>query len=319
MTKGHLVIFFFSDTSEAFLSKLPKLVTVTHQYNATGEYVLSISARSVVGPPGTVQQSVSITETPCIITELRMLGAGANSNQCPEIQQEYEYAIYSTLKIDCYGVEQLKYEWNVEQVLADSKTRAVPFLREITSSAALVLAGQSLKAGLYKFTLSVAAMPVGISRVAIGFLRVPLPNLLVTIDCGSERVMPWNQEVVLDGSASRDPNDIDVSSASSSLSFKWFCDKSHDVSCFKGQVDNKQSVLTFKPNFLDRSTTYQFVLSVSKGLRQAEAIQTIKVVDGDFPPLCVRLVLFHMLTKLRYVSANAIQSATFQHPNFGLQ
>ena len=248
-----------------------------------------------------------------------MLGAGANSNRCPEIQQEYEYALYSTLKIDCYGVEQLKYEWNVEQVLADSKTKTVPFLREITSSAALVLAGQSLKAGLYKFTLSVAAMPVGISRVAIGFLRVLLPNLLVTIDCGSERVMPWNQEVVLDGSASRDPNDIDVSSASSSLSFKWFCDESHDVSCFKGQVDNKLSVLTFKPNFLDRSTTYQFVLSVSKGLRHAEAIQTIKVVDGDFPPLCVRLVLFHMLTKLRYVGANAIQSATFQHPNFGLQ
>ena len=272
-------------------------MTVTHQYNETGEYVLSISVSGVVGPPRTIQQSVNITETPCMITELRMLGAGANSTQCPEIQQEYEYALYSKLKINCYGVEELKYEWKVEQILADSNTEAVPFQRELTSSAALILASQSFKGGLYKFTLSVAAMPLGISRTAIGFLRVRLPNLVVTIDCGSERVMPWNQEVVLDGSASRDPNDIDVIAASSSLSFEWFCDENHDVSCFKGQVDNKQSVLTFPPNFLDRSTTYQFVLSVSKGLRRSEATQTIKVVAGDFTPLCVRLVFFHMTTE----------------------
>lgn len=281
---------FLSDVKKGFLSTLPKLVSVTHRYSEPGTYILSISADSVVGPLSFLQRSVNIVETPCVINELRMLGTGENSAHCPEIQQEYEYSIYSSLKINCFGVEELKYEWKVEYILSDSLTEAVSFNSEILSSDVLFLAAQSLKGGLYKLTLSVTAMPIGISKLATGFLRVRIPKLLTTIDCGSERVMPWNQEVVLDGSGSRDPNDVNASIRS--LSFEWFCDASHAVSCFKGLVNNTEPVLTFPPKFLDSNTSYQFVLSVSKGLRRAKARQTITIVDGSFRPLCVRLVTF---------------------------
>lgn len=261
---------------------------MTHHYNEPGLYTLSIFANSVVGPPVSVEQSVNIMGTTCLINELGILGTGGDSSHCPEIQHEYEYSLYSSLEINCYGAEELKYRWKVELVLKGFKTETVPFQDEILSSDVLYLTAKSLKGGLYKFTLSITAIPLGISKVATGFLRVRMPNLLATIDCGSERVNPWDKEVVLDGSASRDPNDINISSA---LSFEWFCNEGGDVSCFKGKVNNKQPVLTFPPKFLELNTTYQFVLSVTKGARQATASQTIKLMTESFPPLCVRLVI----------------------------
>ena len=272
---------------------LPKVVSVTHQYRESGRYTLSISANSVVGPSISLSPgSVNIVNTPCVISELQMLAAGGNSSHCPEIQQEYEYSLYSSLKINCSGIEEIKYKWKVEQILKDSISKDVSFHNEFLSSDVLFLPAQSLRGGLYKLTLSVTVEPLGISKAATGFLRVRMPKLLATIDCGSERVMVWNQKVVLNGSASRDPNDIDVSVASSSLSFEWFCDPSGDVSCFNGQIDNKKPVLTFPAKFLDLNASYDFVVSVSKGQRQAKASQTIKLVPGNSPPLCVRLAIF---------------------------
>ncbi len=221
-----------------------------------------------------------------------MLDAEASSGQYPEIQQEYEYSLYPSLKINCQAFEELKYEWKIESTLNDSITEVVPFPEEILASEVLFLAARSLKGGLYKFTLLVTATPLGISKVATGFLRVRMPKLLAVIDCGSERVMPWNQEIVLNASSSRDPNDIGVGKASGSLSFEWFCDANRNVSCFKGVVNNKKSVLKFPPKFLNLNESYTFVVVVTRGNRQAEASQRIEVASGSFPPLCVRLVTF---------------------------
>ena len=226
-----------------------------------------------------------------------MLGAGANSNECPEIQQEYEYSLYSSVIINCHGMEELKNEWKVERILTNFESETIPFQEEMISSEVLFLAAQSLKGGLYQVTLSVTAIPYGISKAKTGFLRVRMPNLLATINCGSERVMPWNREVVLDGSSSRDPNDIGISQ-SASLSFKWFCNQFYNISCFGGKVNNTQPVLKFPEKFLERNLAYQFVLLVSKDSRRAEASQTITVVAENFPPLCVRLVV--CLLPLRY-------------------
>lgn len=275
-----------------FLRTLPEIIEVTHQYSEPGTYRLSISANSVVGPSTLVQQSVVISETSCVINELRMLGAGENKRHCPEMQQEYEYSLYSSLKINCSGYKELKYEWKIENILNDSVTEVVQFPKEILSFSTLFLAARSLRSGLYKFTLSVRANPLGISKAASGFLRVRMPKLLAVIDCGSKRVMPWNHDIVLNASSSRDPNDIDVSKANGSLSFAWFCDTNRSLSCFNGSIYNRGSVLVFPPKFLDLSVTYRFVVVVTKVMRQAEATQSIEIVSGSFLPLCVRLVAF---------------------------
>ena len=243
---------------------------------------------NVVGPNSSVQRSVQITERPCIINELRVIGAGEDSDHPPEIQQEYEYSLYSSLKINCSSAQNLNYEWKVEHVLSYSEIVIVPFPKEQVSSDSLSIAAQSLTGGLYKFTLTFTATPLGISRSSIGFLRVLVPKLLATIDCGSERVMPWNKEIVLNGSGSRDPNDVNSSSTNSFLSFEWFCNFHRNVSCFKGDINNTQPVLRFPSRFLDSNTTYQFVLLVTKESREAEASQIITVRDGNFVPLCIR-------------------------------
>lgn len=287
-----------------FLQTLPDLVTVTHQYNEPGTYDLSILANSVAGPRTSVQRTVIIGETPCDIEKLRMLNAGESNGPYPEIQQEYEYSIYPSLKINCQAFEELKYEWKVENVKNDSITEVVPFPKEILSSDVLFLAARSLQGGLYKFTLSVTATPLGISKIATGFLRVRMPKLLAVIDCGSERVMPWNQEIVLNASSSRDPNDIDNGKGSDSLSFKWFCDSNRDVSCFKSVINNNKSVLKFPPGFLDLNVSYEFFVLVTKGMRQAEASQSIKVVSGSSSPLCVRLVACTRLEVTNNINLN---------------
>lgn len=265
---------------------------MTHQYSEPGTYLLSIEVNSIVGPRTSVQRPVIIGETPCVINELHMLGAVESSGQYTVIQQGYEYSLYPSLKINCSAFKELQYKWKVERILNDSIIEIVPFPKEILSSDVLFLAARSLKGGLYKFTLSVTATPFGISKVATGFLRVRMPQLLAIIDCGSKRVMSWNHEIVLNASSSRDPNDIEVNKASGYLFFEWFCDSNRDVSCFKNKIDNKKSVLRFPPEFLIRYVSYEFFVVVSKGKRQAEASQTIRVVSGNFPPLCVRLVTF---------------------------
>lgn len=251
---------------------------------------MSLSVNSIVGPSTSIQQSVIIGEAPCVVDELRMLGAGESSGHCPEIQQEYEYSLHPSLKINCQAFKELKYHWKVENILNGTIADVISFPKEIFSSDVLFLAARSLKGGLYKFTLSVTAMPLGISKVATGFLRVRVPKLLAVIDCGSKRVVPWNHEIILNASSSRDPNDIDVSKDSGSLSFEWFCDANRNVSCFNGSIENKKSALIFPPTFLDVNVSYEFFVVVTKGTRQAEASQIIEVVTGSFPPLCVRLV-----------------------------
>lgn len=281
---------------------------VTHQYKEPGAYNLSVSARSVVGPGTTVQRLVIVMETPCTINELRMLGTGANSDQCPEIQQEYEYSLYSSVIMNCHGMEELKYEWKVERIFTNFENESIVFQEKIISSEVLFFAAKSLKGGLYKVTLSVTVIPQGISKAKSGFLRVRMPNLLATINCGSKRVMPWNREVVLDGSSSRDPNDIGAS-PSASLSFKWFCNQLYNISCFGGRVNNTQPVLKFPEKFLERNLAYQFVLLLaSKDSRRAETSQTITVVAENFLPLCVRLVVVSY-AYLRFVSLFCKNSA----------
>lgn len=216
-----------------------------------------------------------------------MSGAGADSDHCPEIKQDYEYSLHSSIKVDCPGAEDFIYEWRVQQVLRDSKTVNVPFTKEVSSNF-LFLSAHSLKGGLYKFTLTVTATPLGISKATSGYLRVRMPKLVATIDCGSKREMPWNQDIVLNGSRSSDPNDIDSSSAHSLLSFQWFCGPNRDTSCFQGMINDTQPVLRFPKGFLNRATTYQFVLLVTKESREAETSQTIAVRDGNFKPLCIR-------------------------------
>ncbi|XP_020607936.1 LOW QUALITY PROTEIN: polycystic kidney disease protein 1-like 2 [Orbicella faveolata] len=280
----------YGDETEAqlgFLRTLPEIVELTHQYSEPGTYGLSISVNSIVGPSTSVQKSVVISEAPCVLDGLRMLGAGESSAQCPEIQQEYEYSLYSSLKINCQAFNELKYDWKVENILNGSVTEVSSFPKDILSSNVLFLAARSLQGGLYRFTLSVTAIPLGISKVATGFLRVRTPKLLAVIDCGRERVMSWNHEIILNASSSRDPNNINVGKASDSLSFEWFCDANRSVSCFKSSVNNK-STLIFPPESLDVNASYEFFVVVTKGMRQAEASQIIKVVAGSFPPLCVR-------------------------------
>lgn len=273
-----------------FLRTLPNFVTVTHQYNERGIYRLSITANSAVGPSISVQQSVYISELPCIIHELRMLGAGDNSSHCPEIEQEYAYSLYSSLKINCSKYEELEYTWKIDNILNDTVTRVVPLSKEVLSSSALFLESQSLRNGLYKFILSVTAKPHGISKSVIGFLRVRMPKLLAVIDCGSKRVMPWNQDIILNASSSRDPNESCDSQGRSALSFEWFCDTNRNVSCFSGSIDNRGPALMFPPKYLDLNRKYKFVVVVTKGSRKAEATQSIEVMSGNFLPLCVRSV-----------------------------
>ena len=253
--------------------------------------------------------SVVIGEAPCVLDGLRMLGAGESSSQCPEIQQEYEYSLYSSLKINCQAFNELKYDWKVENILNGSIAEVSSFPKDILSSNILFLAARSLQAGLYKFTLSVTAIPLGVSKVATGFLRVRTPKLLAIIDCGSERIMPWSHDIILNASSSRDPNDIDVGKASDSLSFEWFCDANRNVSCFKSSINNKKSALIFPPNFLDVNVSYEFFVIVTKGMRQAQASQIIKVVAGSFSPLCVRLVTLtkHKILQ-RFVSRPEFQN-----------
>lgn len=81
-------------------------------------------------------------------------------------------------------------------------------------------------------------MLFGILWFLIGFLCVFVLKLLVIIDCGSERVMLWNKEIVLNGFGLRDLNDVNFSFINFFLLFEWFCNFYCNVFCFKGDINN---------------------------------------------------------------------------------
>lgn len=110
---------------------------------------------------------------------------------------------------------------------------------------------------------------------------------MAQIDCGHARTVSRNQRIVLNASRSYDPNDL---AGTEALSFQWFCDKLHDISCFKGSIPRNGPVLQIPDNFLDSNVSvYEFVVNVSvAGGQSAEAMQTVTLVKDEIPPLCVR-------------------------------
>ena len=274
-----------------FIHNLPAVVTVIHQFKGPGTYVLSIHVNSLVGPSTSIQQSISVSDASCAIQQVSLIGAGESRTTYTEIQQEYEFSFFSSLRINCSSYEELKYSWQLEKITNDSNL-VETLSNDTKSSGVFFIAPSSLRAGLYKLTLIVTAIPQGASKSTTGYFRVRMPRLLAVIDCGSERTMSWGREVVIDASKSRDPNEVDANKDSGALTFQWFCNERRDVSCFKGKIINKAPVLRFPAYFLEVNKSYPFLVVVSEGPRHAEAKQTIMLVQDSFPSLCVRSAQF---------------------------
>jgi REJ domain. len=112
---------------------------------------------------------------------------------------------------------------------------------------------------------------------------------------GSSQMIPWQEDVVLDASDSKDPNEVSsLSTARSLVEFEWVCHYLVGVeqrNCFgyEGSVDYVGPIWTIPKRSLLEGVEYMFTVSVTnkaKG-REASTKQTVLLVDKEIPVVTI--------------------------------
>ena len=153
---------------------------------------------------------------------------------------------------------------------------------------------------LYIFQLN-AEFEGGTSQ-NIRYVRIKRPPLIVEIEGGSARSIPWNKEFVLNASKSVDP----LTGRNDGLLFEWECIKKgmeqDRGGCFGAgkelsEKKNKRSA-QFREKLLLEGITYEFTVKVSDGKEVGTFTQEINAIPGKPPLLKLRYVF--LLIEYRY-------------------
>ena len=155
--------------------------------------------------------------------------------------------------------------------------------------------------------LTVSMANLGYSDSDEKYLEIKSEPMFVRIEGGSLRLQQWEQEVVLNGSASYDPNVINGSR--NDILFKWYCKIKPDElpftieagGCFgygEDLIESRSPIWTIQPRELVRNAAYIIRLAVESrvvGNRRSTAQQTIEIRSGTVLRTSIRYVNYHKL------------------------
>ncbi|CAL8262672.1 unnamed protein product [Arctogadus glacialis] len=160
------------------------------------------------------------------------------------------------------------------------------------TSPLLSIPGWTLEVGRYDlvFTVSLHGTPLRIQRGTL--LTVAPRSLEAVIKGGSVRLWPPLSDLVLDGSASRDP-DADPD-AEDQLEYHWDFNEESSTACEPPcpHIDRERRQMTVPGNQLHSSRVYVFTLTVqTAGKRAVSTTQTVRVCEaGKVFPVTVDCV-----------------------------
>ena len=91
----------------------------------------------------------------------------------------------------------------------------------ITSQRELTIPKHTLEPGIYIIRLTAAMMNIGLSESDEKYMQILEEPIYVTLAGGSTRLVSWNEDIILNGSLSYDPNVIKGNARD--LNFTWHC------------------------------------------------------------------------------------------------
>ena len=155
--------------------------------------------------------------------------------------------------------------------------------------------------------LSVSMENLGYSDSDEKYLEMRSEPMFVRIEGGSLRLQPWEQEVVLNGSASYDPDAIN--GPRNDILFKWYCKIKpdelpftiEDGGCFgygEDLIESRSPVWIIQPRVLVRNAAYIFRLVVENRIvesRRSTAQQIIEIRSRTALRTSIKYVKYHEL------------------------
>ena len=180
----------------------------------------------------------------------------------------------------------------------------------------LAIPKYSLMAGVYIVKLSVTIKALGYSESDQCYLEIKEVPLISKITGGSLRMLPWNQDIVLDASASYDPNILNEGRGSTDLlTFKWYCKVKKgqlpfplgDGGCFgygNGLVEHIGPIWKIKARTMLKNVHFIFTVIVSNSqfkTREGSSSQTIVLKSGEIYKAEIRYLLLMQYSRVPYV------------------
>lgn len=270
--------------TKRLLTSSPSHVSLTHQYKTPRQYTISIHVSSLVGPNKTINSTLLVADGSCTIHDVTIEGGSRDPSSAPIILPQYEYSVGARVNASCDSAVAFDYSWRI--IANGSDEKMVKTSEKVSlDERELMLPSYTLPYGLNKLIAMVTARPHGISKSVIGYVKVREPDLVALIDCGHERTVSRDREVIFNASRSYDPGSSITDS--SLLSFKWSCECNGNASWIGDDVLRNASILRIPQKRLSNGEC-TFLVEVAKGKRKASARQRINVVDGNYPSLCVR-------------------------------
>ena len=181
----------------------------------------------------------------------------------------------------------LSFFWEIDSmdVKLDDRSR---------KSSRLYLSPGTLKGGntyVLTLTVSIKEQPSLFATQSVVIQAIGTP-LQARIRGGSKRVISSRDDLVLDGSVSRDPDRED----SATPWYEWTCQELNGAPCFvrngtnsdqfiryQAPLSASQGILTVKNDTLEVNKTYKFIMDYYKGSRHAST-QTLVTIKAGNPP-----------------------------------
>ena len=188
----------------------------------------------------------------------------------------------------CHGAEkgELRFAWR-QSAQGDHTDGVVPLEYLSRDSSSLWIPGRTLPVGPYTFAVTVT---LDEQVVDLQVSTRVVASELVAVILGGDTVIPASSLATfsLDGQRSYDPDLL----AEGVMNYKWTCTED-GMPCRDRMTNNilhhGAAVWTISPSVLSKTvnTQYEFLLTVSKGLRTATALTRVSVGDGDFPATAI--------------------------------
>ena len=148
---------------------------------------------------------------------------------------------------------------------------------------------------LYIFQLNAKFQDMKATSQHIVYVKIKRPPLIVEIEGGSGRSVPWNKKFSVNANLSKDP----LKGNNKGLTFTWRCKKKghHDrSSCFGVQEELTDKENERKPEFREKilleGITYQFTVNVSDDETSGTYTQEINAIPGKPPTIQLRCVIY---------------------------
>ena len=162
----------------------------------------------------------------------------------------------------------------------------------ITSQDELTIPKHTLEPGIYRLRVTATIVNVGLSESDEAHLEITEEPIYVTIAGGSERLVSWNEDIILNGSLSYDPNVLKGNARD--LNFTWHCqinatstlseiEKRGCLGYGKTIVKQDSSIQRISADILRTDALYIVTLSAESNVipgRKSSFQQTISVRSG---------------------------------------